>query len=109
MPEKSTEERLGEIHEKAREQSAGGLAYKWDEGRHPTYIYYDNETESWLIAAHVEGGWNLYRMESFPTGMELAEAWGDAEYVPVEDTPLYHGGSLDRAREGTGPVVGTKR
>jgi len=108
--DEETQRRLEEIHEKIREKSREGLAYEWGYDSRPGCVYWDDETETWLFAAHVEGAYNLVSCDEFPLGFELGESWGDAEYVPVEETPLHHATyGLDRAREGYGPVVSSQR
>jgi hypothetical protein len=102
----TTSERLAEIHDTVQQKSREGLAMEWGYDATPGYVYYDEETDSWLCAFHVEGGYNKFPSDTFPKGHELGVAWDDAEWVPVEETPLHHGVyGLDHAREGYGPVV----
>lgn len=101
-----TKERLAELHETVKEKSREGYAYSWGYDNEPLYVYWDDETEQWLVATQKEG-LNLFSSDQFPKGFEIGLAWGDERWVDVEDTPLYHGTyGLDRARDGYGSIAG---
>lgn len=97
-----TRQLLDDIHEEVRKHSVEeGEAVRFGPplNEESSVAYWDAETEQWLWAAHVDGRWHKYPMDSFPKGMELSISWDEHEYVPVEETPLHHETyGLDEAR-----------
>lgn len=92
-----------ETRRQIREKATDGTAYSWGYDQNPMYAMWDEATEQWLVAVHHEGSYRLYPRDTLPVGYSIGEGWGDAEYVSVEGTPLYHNTyGLDRAREGYG-------
>lgn len=98
---------LEDVRNRIKERSRDGEACVWGyDERPPSIVFWDDKTESWLMGAHVEGSWNFLPKDEFPTGLEIGVVWGDAEFIPVEETALHHASyGLDRAREGYGKLV----
>lgn len=103
-----TKERLAAIHSEIRDHGRAGNAVALTPGDYPSYVYWDEQTEQWLVGSYLrnEGGWHLFGADEFPQGWEIIYGWDEYEVVPVEETKLHHAAyGLDQARDGYGELM----